>query len=113
MTPSDSLRKEPPPGTYRGAQQKTWADVNSRVLAWTLPKVFTKAEARAVAKDLEQRAKDWRELENGRLWEFATVSHRDGWKYHLLATVKRAPGLPASPQPEDPAKPFIPEPAKP
>ena len=52
---------------------------------------FTEAEARAVAKDIEQRAKSWRELEDGRLWEFATVTHRDGWKYHLLATVKRAP----------------------
>ncbi len=95
VTPSDGLRKQPPPGTYRGAQQKTWAGVNSRVLAWTLPNEFTEAEARAVAKDLEQRAKDWRELEDGRLWEFATMPHRDGWKYHLLATVKRAPGLPA------------------
>ena len=26
--------------------------------------------------------------------EFATVTHRDGWKYHLLARVRREPGSP-------------------
>jgi hypothetical protein len=35
----------------------------------------------------------------------ATVTHRDGWKYHLVATVKRAPGL-ATPPPA-PAAPLI------
>ncbi|PAW84054.1 MAG: hypothetical protein B9S33_12575 [Pedosphaera sp. Tous-C6FEB] len=92
VTPSAGLRKQPQPGTYRNWQVKTWAGVNDRVLGWTLPNEFTQAEARAVAKDIEQRAKSWRELADGRLWEFATVTHRDGWKYHLLATVKRAPG---------------------
>ncbi len=91
VTPSAGLRKQPQPGTYRDSQVKTWAGVYDRVLGWTLPPDFTEAEARAVAKDMEQRAKDWRQLEDGRLWEFGTVPHRDGWKYHLLATVKRAP----------------------
>ena len=93
VRPSDGLRKQPQPGTYRDWQVKTWAGVNSRVLGWTLPSDFTEAEARAVAKDLEQRAKAWRELEDGRLWEFAHAKHRDGWTYHLLATVKRTPGM--------------------
>ena len=100
VTPSDGLRKQPEPGTYRDWQVKAWAGVNDRVLGWTLPPDFTEAEARAVAKDIEKRAKDWRHLEDGRLWEFATVTHRDGWKYHLLATVKRASGA-VSPGPPD------------
>ena len=104
VTPSDGLRKQPKPGTYRDWQVKTWAGVNNRVLGWTLPKEFTEAEARAVAKDIEKRAKDWRQLPEGALWEFATVTHRDGWKYHLLATVKRAPGAvpPGPPAPTSP-----------
>ncbi len=92
VTPSSGLRKQPQPGTYRNWQLKTWAGVNDRVLSWTLPPDFTEAEARAVAKDIKKRSRNWRELDDGHLMEFATVKHRDGWKYHLLATVKRAPG---------------------
>ena len=100
VTPSAGLRKQPQPGTYRDWQVKTWAGVNDRVLGWTLPQEFTPAEARATAKDIEKRSTDWRQLPDGALLEFATVSHRDGWKYHLLATVKRPPGA-APPGPPD------------
>ena len=101
VTPSDGLRKQPEPGTYRNWQVKTWAGVNDHLLGWTLPKEFTEAEVRTAAREIEKRAQSWRQLEDGRLWEFATVAHRDGWKYHLLATVKRAPGLPVSPPSEN------------
>ena len=91
MTPSPGLRKQPEPGTYRDWQVKTWAGVNDRVLGWTLPQEFTAAEVRAVAKDMEQRAKSLRQLPDGAVPEFATAVHRDGWKYHLFARVLRAP----------------------
>ena len=104
MTPSAGLREQPHRGTYRTWQVKTWAGVNDHVLGWTLPLDFTEAETRAVAKDMEQRAKSWRQLPDGALLEFATVTHGDGWKYHLLATVKRAPGAvpPGPPAPTSP-----------
>ncbi|PAW77320.1 MAG: hypothetical protein B9S33_20265 [Pedosphaera sp. Tous-C6FEB] len=97
VTPSPGLRKQPQPGTYLDSQMKTWLGVNhARVLRWTLPHEFTEAEVRAVVKDIEQRAKVWRALDEGHVLGVATVTHRDGWKYHLLATVKRAPGSPAT-----------------
>ena len=100
VTPSPGLHKQPKPGTYLDSQMKTWAGVNNaRVLRWTLPSEFTEAEVRAVVKDIEQRTKVWRALDEGHVMGFATVTHRDGWKYHLLATVKRAPGI-ANPTPQ-------------
>lgn len=45
-----------------------------------------------MVKDIEQRAKVSRALDEGHVMGFATVTHRDGWKYHLVATVKRTPG---------------------
>ena len=71
---------------------KTWLGVNhARVLRWTLPNEFTEAEVRVVVKDIEQRAKVWRALDEGHVLGVATVTHREGWKYHLVATVKRSP----------------------
>lgn len=76
--------------------------MNSRVLAWTLPKEFTKTEARAVAKDLEQRAKDWRELENAlvgvchrvapRRLEVSPAGHRESRAGFASLTPARGPG---------------------
>ncbi len=103
VTPSPGLRKQPRPGTYLDSQMRTWVGVNyGRVLRWTLPNEFTEAEVRAVVKDIEQRAKVWRALDEGHVMGFATVTHRDGWKYHLVATVKRTPGLPSSPPTDGP-----------
>jgi serine/threonine protein kinase len=100
VTPSPGLRKQPQLGTYLDSQMKTWLGVNhARVLRWTLPNEFTEAEVRAVVKDIKERAKVWRALDEGHVMGFATVPHRDGWKYHLLATVKRAPGLANPPSP--------------
>ena len=103
VTPSPGLHKQPQPGTYLDSQMKTWLGVNhARVLRWTLPNEFTEAEGRAVVKDIEQRAKVWRALDEGHVLGVATVTHRDGWKYHLVATVKRTPGF-ANPPPPPPA----------
>jgi serine/threonine protein kinase len=103
VTPSPGLHKQPRPGTYLDSQMRTWVGVNyGRVLRWTLPNEFTEAEVRAVVKDIEQRAKVWRALDEGHVMGFATVPHRDGWKYHLVATVKRTPGLPSSPPTDGP-----------
>ena len=94
VTPSPGLHKQPQRGTYLDSQMRNWVGVNhGRVLRWTLPNEFTEAEVRAVVKDIEQRAKVWRGLDEGHVMGFATVTHRDGWKYHLVATVKRTPGL--------------------
>ncbi len=99
VTPSVAGHKLPGEG-YRTWQQKSWVGLNGgRVLQWVLPEEFTESEVRAVAKDMEKRWQTWRELEEGALLEFATVEHRAGWKYHLLASVKREPGAPHPPPP--------------
>jgi hypothetical protein len=81
--------------------------VHDRVLGWTLPQEFTAAEVRAVVKDMEKQTKTMRQLPDGAVPEFATAMHRDGWKYHLVARVKREPGA-ANPPPNRPgAAPLI------
>ena len=99
VTPSSPDRKVPKEG-YRTWQQKTWVGLNGgRVLGWTLPQEFTGDEARAVAKDMEKRTKSWRQLPDGAVPAFASVKHRDGWTYTLLARVLREPGSPHPPAP--------------
>ncbi len=74
-------------------RQKTWLGANDgRVMVWTLPEEFTLPEAGRVAREIEKRGKTWRSLPDGALLEFANVTYRDGWKYHLFARVLREPG---------------------
>ena len=95
--PPDS---QPPKEHYRSWEQKTWVGLNGgRVLAWTLPREFTEDEVRAAAREVEKRAKTVTQLSDGSVPEFATVTHRDGWKYHLFARVLREPGSPRPPAP--------------
>ena len=92
VTSSPGLRKQPKSG-YRNWQQKTWVGgTGPQVLGWTLPDEFTEAEVREAAKTVARTARELRHLPEGALLEFATLVHRDGWKYHLLASVARAPG---------------------
>ncbi|MGD9747251.1 MAG: protein kinase [Verrucomicrobiales bacterium] len=98
MTPSPD-GKVPKPG-YLDGQQKTFVGVHGgNQLAWHLPEEFTEAEARAVAKDVENRTKNISQLPDGARPEFANVRHRDGWTYTLLAHVKREWGAPHPPAP--------------
>ena len=89
-----------PKDGFRTAQQKTWVGLNGgRVLGWTLPQEFSEAEASALAKEMEQKWKGSHPLPDGAVPEFATVPHRDGWKYHLVTRVLREPGSPRPPAP--------------
>ena len=86
---------------YRDARQKTWVGLGGgRVLAWTLPREFTETQAGWLAKEMEQKWKGAHPLPDGAVPEFATVVHRDGWKYHLAARVLREPGSPRPPAPD-------------
>ncbi len=67
--------------------------------AWRLPEEFTEDEARAAAKDVENRTRNITQLPDGARPEFAQVKHRDGWTYTLLARVRREMGSPHPPAP--------------
>jgi serine/threonine protein kinase len=100
LTPSPDGKK--PKDGYRTWQQKNWVGLNNgRVLSWALPQEFTAAQTLVVAGRIEERVGKWRQLPDGALSEFATVIHRDGWKYHLVARVKRELGSPQPPLPAD------------
>jgi tRNA A-37 threonylcarbamoyl transferase component Bud32 len=100
LTPSPDGKK--PKDGYRTWQQKNWVGLNNgRVLSWALPQEFTAAQTLVVAGRIEERVGKWRQLPEGALSEFATVIHRDGWKYHLVARVKRELGSPQPPLPAD------------
>jgi hypothetical protein len=105
MTPSAD-GKTPKPG-YLDWQQKTFVGVSGGTqMAWHLPSEFTEEEARAVAKDVENRTKNISQLPDGARPEFANVKHRDGWTYTLLARVKREWGAPHPPAPPGAAHTF-------
>ncbi len=96
-----------PKQPYRSREEKSWVGTaNPPFLSWTLPAEFTEDEVRGVAKTLEARAKQFRQMPEGALIEFASAKHREGWSYHLIARVKResvespAPGTPQPTPPE-------------
>ena len=91
---------------YRTWQQKNKVALNDGApLEWALPQEFSESETRAVAKEVETRLRKIGRIAEGSLIQAATVTHQDGWKYHLIFRVIREPGSPHPPLPAD-AKPL-------
>ncbi|MCY2963142.1 MAG: serine/threonine-protein kinase [Planctomycetota bacterium] len=68
-------------------------------LSWTLPGDFTREEILKGARELDLAARQMPRLPEGAVPKFAVMTHRDGWKYHLIARVVREPGSAWPPTP--------------
>ncbi len=68
-------------------------------LSWTVPGEFTRDEIHKAAKEVERTARQMPRLPEGAVPKFAVMTHRDGWKCHLIARIVREPGSAWPPAP--------------